>query len=36
VIPRAGRFPENEWHEIVGVVGNLQTNAIDPTLVAPG
>lgn len=30
-----GQIPENEWHEIVGVFGDLQTNSFDPTLVDP-
>jgi predicted permease len=30
-----GQIPEHQWLEIVGVVGDQQTNAIDPTLVDP-
>ena len=30
-----GQIPENQWLEIVGVVGNQQTNAIDSNLVHP-
>ena len=30
-----GQIPENQWLEIVGVVGNQQTNAIDSNLIPP-
>jgi putative ABC transport system permease protein len=30
-----GQIPENQWLEIVGIVGDQQTNAIDPALVHP-